>query len=61
MQQDNISKIALIVWRNLPRRTRGPCPPQIQPLDLWIRAYIQSAKDNEENIEEKLFDISFGV
>ena len=61
MQQDDIAKIALNVWRVLPRRTRGLRPPQIQPLDLWMRAYIQSTKDNEKNIGEELFDISFGV
>ena len=61
MQQDDIAKSALNSWRNLPRRTRGPRPQQMQPLDLWMRAYIQGAKDNGEDIGEELFDIAFGV
>jgi len=61
MQQDDIAKAALNSWRNLPRRTRGARPQQIQPLDLWMRAYIQGAKDNGDDIAEELFDISFGV
>ena len=48
-------------WRNLPRKTRGARLQQIQPLDLWMRAYIQDAKDNRDDIAEELFDISFGV
>ena len=50
MQQDDIAKTTLNVWKILPRRTCGPRSSQIQPLDLWMRAYIQSAKDNEKNI-----------
>ena len=34
MQQDDIAKTALSSWKNLPRRTRGPRPQQIQSLDL---------------------------
>ena len=61
MLQDNIAKAALNLWRNLPQRTRGAQSQQIQPLDLWMRAYIQGAKDNGDDITEELLDISFGL
>ena len=61
MQQDDIAKAALNSWRNLPRKTRGARPQRIQPLDLWMRVYIQGAKDNGDDIAEELFDIFFEV
>ena len=61
MPQDHIAKATLNSWRNLPRRIRGTRPQQIQPLDLWMRAYIQGPKENGDDTAKEFFDIFFGV